>query len=385
MVFRHEQVDIRGAFAKLYVTMGFDSFYGNGYVVERLREMLARDRFPHAVILAGPRGAGKYTLAQMVAKAMNCQNPPETGLPDFCGTCANCEKIAQADDLESRFAEAVEAREGLRETDKKDTRILVQTHPEVLIVPPDPPQMMIKVDQVRHVIDTAYHRPEKGSRRVYIFTDSAFMKEAANSLLKVLEEPPEFATIFLLTKNPGEFLPTIRSRCVAFSLAQLKPEELEKYVAKVHPDWSMAQRQLAARIAGGAVGSASSFDLAAFSAARKDALVLLHAAVDAQDHTALFRVTETYRAGAEGREKTERLIRALYRLLEDLLFMKSGTPEMLRNTDIAGDLKRLAEAIDFAWIVAASERLGEVESGMRRNLLRSLSLDAFATSLATSE
>ena len=94
----------------------------------------------------------------------------------------------------------------------------MQTHPDVLIIPPDPPQMMIKVDQVRRVIETIYYRPAEARERVYIFTASAFMKEAANSLLKVLEEPPEFATIFLLSENPGELLPTIRSRSMVFSL-----------------------------------------------------------------------------------------------------------------------------------------------------------------------
>ena len=111
----------------------------------------------------------------------------------------------------------METREGLREADKKDTRLFVQTHPDVLIIPPDPPQMMIKVDQVRRVIETIYYRPAEARERVYIFTDSAFMKEAANSLLKVLEEPPEFATIFLLSENPGELLPTIRSRSMVVS------------------------------------------------------------------------------------------------------------------------------------------------------------------------
>src|SRR4051812_2472736 len=118
--------------------MPFSDFQGNAETVRQLREMLARDRFPHAVILAGPQGAGKYTLALMVARTMNCLDPRLTdGLPDFCGVCSNCTRIGQAEDLESRFAEAVEAREGLRETDKRETRILVQTHPDVLVVPPD--------------------------------------------------------------------------------------------------------------------------------------------------------------------------------------------------------------------------------------------------------
>ena len=137
-------------------------------------------------------------------------------------------RIAQAADLDARFAEAVEAREGLREADKKDTRLFVQTHPDVLIIPPDPPQMMIKVDQVRRVIETIYYRPSEARERVYIFTDSAFMKEAANSLLKVLEEPPDFATIFLLSENPGELLPTIRSRSMVFPLTALPVEEVEQ-------------------------------------------------------------------------------------------------------------------------------------------------------------
>ncbi|HLK52360.1 MAG TPA: DNA polymerase III subunit delta', partial [Candidatus Angelobacter sp.] len=105
------------------VAMSFSSFQGNAETVQQLREMLARDRFPHAVILAGPQGAGKYTLALMVARTMNCLQPRETdGLPDYCGVCSNCVRIGQAEDLESRFAEAVEAREGLRETDKRETR-----------------------------------------------------------------------------------------------------------------------------------------------------------------------------------------------------------------------------------------------------------------------
>src|SRR5436305_14171059 len=173
--------------------MPFSDFHGNAETVQRLREMLARDHFPHAVVLAGSHGCGKYTLALMLARAMNCLNPPHTdGLPDFCGKCANCTRIEQACDLNARFAEAVEARENLRETDKKETRIFVQTHPDVLVIPPDPPQMMIKVDQVRRVTETIYFRPSNGRRRVYIFTASSFMNEPSNALPKLLAEPREF-------------------------------------------------------------------------------------------------------------------------------------------------------------------------------------------------
>ena len=362
--------------------MPFSDFHGNADVVRTLREMLAREHFPHAVILSGPQGSGKFTLAQMLAKAMNClERPVIDGLPDFCGRCANCVRIAEADALEERIAEAVEARENLRDADKRETRILVQTHPDVLIIPPDPPQMLVKVDQVRHVIHEIYYKPAEGRERVYIFSDAEFMKEAANSLLKVLEEPPEFATLFLLTDNPSALLPTIRSRCMILRLAPLPADEVEQYLARVRPEWKPRERALVARVCGGGLGRARSFDLAAYLAARQDALTLLGPAMGTEDHSALFRVTDTYRSGAEGRAKTEHLIRTLYSLLEDLLFLKSGTPEFVRNHDIQPELARMAAEADFPWIVSAAQRLGEVESGMRRNLLRSLSLDSFATSL----
>jgi DNA polymerase III subunit delta' len=362
--------------------MSFSDFHGNAETVHRLRDMLARERFPHAVILSGARGSGKYMLALMLAQALNCLTPAETdGLPDFCGQCANCRRIAQASDLDARFAEAVEAREGLRESDKKDTRLFVQTHPDVLIIPPDPPQMMIKVDQVRRVIETIYYRPSEGRERVYIFTDSAFMKEAANSLLKVLEEPPEYATIFLLSENPGELLPTIRSRSMTFPLAAVPVEDVDRYLAEKRPEWKPQQRALVARLSEGALGRARAFDVDAYVAARADALAILNSALLGGEHTALFKITETYRAGAEGREKTEQLLRTLYSLLRDLMFLSSGAPDLVHNTDIQSQLTKLAEVAEFDWIVAASDRLAEVERGMRRNLLRSLSLDALELAL----
>jgi DNA polymerase-3 subunit delta' len=362
--------------------MPFADFEGNAETIRQLREMLARDRFPHAVILAGPQGAGKYTLSLMLARTMNCLQPRETdGLPDFCGVCSNCVRIGQAEDLDARFTEAVEAREGLRETDKRETRILIQTHPDVLVVPPDPPQMMIKVDQVRQVIQTARYVPQEARRRIFVFVDAAFMKEAANSLLKILEEPPDFATIFLLARNPGELLPTIRSRCVTFTLSALPTGEIEQYLEKSRPQWNARQRQLVARLSGGAVGRARSLDLEDYIAARKDALTLLVTAIRSAEHSDLFRTTETYRAGGEGKEKTDRLLSAVYGLLKDLMALVSGTPDLVRNTDIAGELKSLAASLDFGWIAQATQQLGQVQSGMRRNVLRPLSLDAFALTM----
>ena len=363
--------------------MGFRDFLGNSATVTHLREAVRADRFPHSLILAGPRGAGKYTLALMLAKAVNCLQPTETdGLPDFCGLCRNCARIGDSANLEELVAQAVSARDDLRETDKKETRILIQTHPDLLVVPPDPPQLLIKLGQVRQVIHVAYYRPPVESKRTFtIFTSSAFMKEAANSLLKVLEEPPEYASLILLTENPQELLPTIRSRAVVHRLGAIPAADLDALLAERRPELKPKDRALAARLAEGAVGRALTIDLGVYLASRQDALVLLRTALREPDYTLLFHATESYRAGAEGQEKTINLLRALGSLVEDLLLVVAGTPGLIRNLDLTADLEHLAQGLTVDWIDGAARALVQVEQGMRRNLLRSLSLDAMAVSL----
>ena len=136
-----------------------------------------------------------------------------------------------------------------------------------------------------------------------------------------------------------------------------------------------------ARLCGGGLGRSRNLDLTQYLAARQDALALLAPSMGEKDHSDLFRVTDAYRGGAEGKAKLDQTIRTLYALLEDLLFLKSGTRELVRNIDIEVQLGKMAEQVDFAWIVEAVRQLGELETGMRRNLLRTLALDAFATSL----
>jgi DNA polymerase-3 subunit delta' len=364
--------------------VGFQDFYGNTATVGHLRESLRTGRFPHSMILAGPRGAGKYTLALMLAQAVNCLSPTESdGLPDYCGRCANCTRIAAAANLDALVAEAAAARDDMREADKRETRILIQTHPDVLVVPPDPPQLLIKLGQVRSAIHVAYYRPPVEALRAFtIFTSSAFMKEAANSLLKLLEEPPDHTTLLLLTENPQELLPTIRSRAVIHRLGALPAAELESLVAARRPELKPQDRALVARLAEGAVGRALSFDLGAYLESRQDALLILRTALHEPDYSSLFHATESYRAGAEGQEKTVNLLRALGSLLEDLLLVVAGTPALIRNLDLAPEIARLAQGLTLDWIDSAARALGDVERGMRRNLLRSLSIDAMTVGMA---
>ncbi len=374
----------------------FDAFAGNRATVDSLRAAIAAGRLPHSLILLGPRGAGKYTLALLLTLALECERQPREPAPDgrllaaFCGVCRNCTRIAESAELDTKIEEAVAAREEMREVDKKDTRVLVQTHPDVLIVPPDPPQNLVKIGQIRTLINRAQRLPTEGPARVFVLTSAAFMKEAANSLLKVLEEPPPYVHILLLAENLGELLPTIRSRCAVAHLGALPAQEIAAILEARRRELKPAERELVARLSEGAAGRALGFNLADYATARNDALTVLQTAEKTagrsqagQDHSGLFRMTETYRAGAEGQARTTALLRALSSLLEDILLLQSGAADAVRNIDKRADLQRLADTFDFAWIESAVRSLDAVQSGMRRNLLRSLSLDALAMELET--
>ena len=352
----------------------FHDFIGNAHTVESLRAAIAAGRLPHSLILLGPRGAGKYTLSLLLTMALECElqprelatEGPHAGqqLAAFCGHCRNCTRIAESADLDTKIEEAVAAREELREVEKKETRVLVQTHPDVLIIPPDPPQLLIKLGQIRTLINRAHHLPAEAPAKVFILTSAAFMKEAANSLLKVLEEPPHYVHILLLAENLGELLPTIRSRCAVSHLGASQPTRSQPYSPPAAPS-STRQSATSPPASEGAAGRALSSDLAEYAAARNDALTILPTAKrsgGSQDHSTLFRMTETYRAGAEGQTKTTALLRALSSLLEDILLLQSGAPNRVRNIDKRADLQRLADTFTFEWLEQAVRAMDAVQT-----------------------
>lgn len=165
-------------------------------------------------------------------------------------------------------------------------------------------------------------------------------------------------------------------------LGALPAAEIETLLAERRPELKPPQRALVARLAEGAVGRALAFDPEVWLTSRQDALIILRNALREPDYSQLFHATESYRAGADGQEKTIGLLRALGSLVEDLLLVVAGTPALVRNIDIAAELEKLASGLTVDWIDGAARALSQVEQGMRRNLLRSLSLDAMAVSIS---
>ena len=190
---------------------------------ERLRRVLCstlcEGKPAHAYLLFGPKGSGKKTLAAFLASALVCETLTEAP----CGKCRHCRKATEG------------------------------TNPDIHFIMPE--GKYLRIDQVRQVKSAASYRPHESRYQVFIMDAAAVTTEAANSLLKLLEEPPAGTVFILLSENPGLLPPTVVSRCQLLKLEKLSPQDLYKLLRQ-KPDISDEQRELAVRLSEGIPGRA---------------------------------------------------------------------------------------------------------------------------------
>ena len=226
--------------------MPFSEILGHARIVTALRTMLASERVPHAMLFAGPRGVGKFTLARIFAQAANCQRLRD----DSCGECEACRSIGRLADPAPLITQGLAERgESADAAMVERVPLILETHPDVWAIVPDPIRLknpvvrpVLHVGQLRVVQRAAYFKPVS-RRRVFILDRVETMRsDDANIFLKILEEPPETATLILLTTNPHVLLPTIRSRCVQFYFSALQTEWVEQ-ILRDHKQIAPAERQ----------------------------------------------------------------------------------------------------------------------------------------------
>ncbi len=364
--------------------MGLSEFLGNERIVTALRGALRSQRVPHALLFAGPRGVGKFTLARMFAQAANCERLPD----DFCGECATCQRISQLANLQTLLDQGlVERGESADAATVERVPLILQSHPDVWALVPDPVRLkspvarpILRVGQLRAVQRAAYFQP-MGRRRVFILDGAETMRwDVANVFLKILEEPPGSATLILAAPSPYALLPTIVSRCLQFHFAPLPQAAVEK-ILKEKTHRKPAEIKLAAQLAEGSPGLAIEMDVDAAADRRRNALRILERAAQGEGFAQLFSDTS---ALAKDRESSfEDQIGVFYGLLTDLLELTSKLKEpILRNAPLAKELESLGKSVDSAWVLRAIAGFDELYAGARRNLNRQLGLDALAASLA---
>jgi len=178
----------------------FDEVVGQSHVTNTLVREIAEGKVAHAYLFAGPRGTGKTTSARLLAKALNCQNPPGGGEP--CNACNSCLAIINGSSFDVTELDAASHNSV---DDIRDIRVSVTTVASV-----------------------------GGAKRVFILDEAHMLsKAAANALLKTLEEPPEHVHFVLATTEPYKLLDTIRSRSQRFDFHPVSVEELVGHLTHV--------------------------------------------------------------------------------------------------------------------------------------------------------
>ena len=323
--------------------MKFDKFIGNRRIIERLRAKLRVQRFPHGLIFSGPQGVGKHTCALMIAKALNCL----TAAPgEFCDECAACRKVGAG------------------------------THPDVLTVSVEDEATQIKIAQIRQLLSILDLQPLEGRNKVFIIDPADLLNpEAANALLKGLEEPPENTFFILITVNVHELLRTVRSRCQTYNFTPLTTDEVREHGIS---------DELTVRWSQGSIGRARSLDLTQLKNERSVVLEFLETVVNAreEDFQDLLGVSADM---GRAKQEFESRMDILAILIADLLYAKEGARERVVNVDILDRLAKLAGRVEVERLIKMAEFLRFIESSLKIHVNRQMLTDVLAlTGNATS-
>lgn len=278
---------------------GFTAIVGQSKVVQTLVTVLESGNIAHAYLFAGPRGTGKGTVADIFARALNCEAEVKP-----CDKCPSCKKA------------------------------LHQNHPDIIYVQPD--GASIKIQQARQMQKMAYTKVYEGRRKVFIIDDAHKATiQASNSLLKLLEEPPENVVFILLSDNCAAIPATVLSRCQRVNFSQMDKKEIGRLL--VTQGFTREKAQLAAAVSGGSFGEALKIvNDESLGLVREQAVNFLQAAFS-RDYFRVYKLIDVI-----DKEKTDiaQLLRQILLLLKDIYIRKLGGPEeLIVNIDILAALQ----------------------------------------------
>lgn len=319
---------------------------GHAWAVELLKGHLINQRVRHAYLITGPQGVGKRTLALRMIQGLNCPNSPSPGNP--CRQCITCQRIER------------------------------MQHPDLNIVQAEEIGGTLKVDQIRELLRGISLAPYEAPHKVALLLrfDEA-NPNAANALLKTLEEPPPKVKIFLTAQNAEILLPTIISRC---ELIHLRPVPVDEVAQALNNQWSIPiqEAQLLAHIANGRPGHALQLHHDEDMMSQRTTLL--------DDHQSLLtatRVTRFNYAENLARDKSTffQTLSVWQSLWRDFMLRASGSSAPITNLDRESEIEQLSTQFDLHTAATFLNNLEQTQARLERNSNTRLSAEVLMLNL----
>lgn len=337
----------------------FPNFYGNAAAAATLAKMIDEGRISQTLLLSGPEGVGKATLARRFAAAL-------LGHP---------EKIERDDLSLPENIESIDAREKWTSDKRNDDPLFFSSHPDFVTFAPDGPLRQLTIQQMRLLRERAQLKPSHGSHRVFLIDHLERANEqSANSLLKVLEEPPDHLVLIATAENLYDLLPTIRSRSVILQMSRLSDAEMIEFAAAR----KLEEAQVRIDLAEGSPGLAVTLNIQELRSRRALMLAAFECAAGLTPFSTWVGQSESFNASRS--EKLEVYLKLGYLLLRDILSVWHGR-EPVSNRDIQTRIAKVAAAVSFSWIERATLQIDELLVMVRRNIQKTAALDALVMNL----
>ena len=322
---------------------------GQTKVVSLLQHSLERQTLAHAYLLIGPPHTGKMTLALNLAQALNC----EAGKPP-CGECPSCQKIASGKHADVQIISL--ASNGNSAEAKSRTEI--------------------GIDQIRQIQHSASLPPFEGKYKMFIIDGAELMSnEAANCLLKTLEEPEDRVIFVLLTTEERLLLSTVISRCQRLELSPLAASEAETALTtrwNIEPEQAKLLTRLSHRRLGWAVSAALNTSLLQQRAEKIEGLLTI---LDADYNERFAYATQMANQFSQKREAVQETLDLWLDWWRDLMLTKTGCGDTITNIDFKTTLVRMAEGYSLAQITTSINSIQATEKQLRQNANPRLALE----------
>ncbi len=325
---------------------------GQQKAVSLLQRSLENGRLAHAYLFVGPRHVGKMTLALNLAQALNCQEEEKP-----CGACRSCHSIASGNHPDVQV---------IRRGDQNST---------------DVPKKDIGIDQMREIQHAANLRPYEGNCRVFIIDGAEYLsQEAANSLLKTLEEPAATVVFLLLTTDRSLLLPTVVSRCQKVELPPVPTPTIEQALIE-HWGTTAEHARILARICHGGIGWAiSALSDESLTRERGQKLEQLIGLSDASIEERFAYVGQLATRFAKNRESVSEELDLWRGWWRDLLLTKGDCAALIVDIEQEAMLHREAERYSLTQIEGFIKAIGAALEQLKQNanprlVLETLMLD----------